>query len=93
MLSVNLKKIQIKENPNSSSTISYCMACRSGSLTSPRNCQMFTKFFYFICFHRFSGLVQIVFQASSGHNDQFTTDNYACLSIGLTAKEIHRQSS
>jgi hypothetical protein len=54
---------------------------------------MFAKGSYFVYSHRLSGLVQIVFQAPSGHNEQVTTDNYACLSIGLSAKEIHRRLS
>jgi hypothetical protein len=32
-------------------------------------------------------------QTPSGHNDQVTTDNYARLSIGLSAKWIHRRPS
>ena len=69
------------------------MVHRSGSFTTPGNSCMVVKRSYFLCFHGLSGLVQIVFQAPSGHNNQVTTDNYACLSIGLSAEEIHRQLS
>lgn len=86
------KKIQNKER-NSPSTISYCTAPRSGPFTPPRNSYMFPKCSHFACSHGLSGLVQIVFQAPSSHNDQVTSDNYACLSIGLSAKEIHRRLS
>lgn len=88
-----LKKSKYRENSNSPSTISYCMVHRSGSFTAPGNNCTVAKCSYFLCSHRLSGPVQIVFQAPSGHNDQVTSDNYACLSIGLSVKEIHRRLS
>lgn len=69
------------------------MAHSSGSFTTPGKTYLFPKNSYFICSHGLSGLVQIVFQAPPGHNDQVPSDNYACLSIGLSAKEIHRRLS
>lgn len=69
------------------------MAHRSGLFTTPGKTYLFPKNSYFVCSHGLSGLVQIVSQAPSGHNDQVPSDNYACLSIGLSAKEIHRRLS
>lgn len=80
-------------NSIASPTVNHSMAPRPGSSTAPGNNYVLVKCSYFICSQGLSGPGQIVFQAPSGHNDQVTTDNYARLSIGLSAKEIHRRPS
>lgn len=65
------------------------MVLGTGSFIAFGNSFLLPQCFYFVCSHGFSGLVKIVFQAPFGHNDQVSAD-YARLSIGLSAQEIHR---